>query len=355
MDKEYRQKSKKHSKKSKKAKKRRRQGTPVEDEIEFSTEDESQTSSNKHHKQPAPLVEYSDVSSDDFSGPEAGEIESEGNAGGADGSLSDISLDDTPVQAIDSTSTGPGSMPNNNKNNQNFKTFDKGRLGPIQQETIIRSLTPKRQVPIIKVDSTRNKMTDDMFIESSSSSNQQLQQSVSQIEISKQQLEDGESDIGSDESEMVVRKRPKKKDKKHKKKNKKRRKKKRAKSMSSIETISEEEDPILAGDNLTPPPPSSKQSGEYALGKDPSLTPISPVTPPIRGTPPYLSPTIPSKKRDYAAASPHTPPMPKSSHRRSSSPDLHESRTYYSSKHRSRSDRSRSLGEKLLFLNNQNN
>lgn len=351
MDKEYRQKSKKHSKKSKKAKKRRRQGTPVEDEIEFSTEDESQTSSNKHHKQPAPLVEYSDVSSDDFSGPEAGEIESEGNGAGAgDGSLSDISLDDTPVQAIDSTSTGPGSMPNNNKNIQNFKTFDKGRLGPIQQEAI-RSLTPKRQVPIIKVDSTRNKMTDEMFIESSSSSNQQLQ-STSQIEKSKQlELIDGESDIGSDESEMVVRKRAKKKDKKHKKKNKKRRKKKRAKSMSSIETISEEEDPILAGDALTPPQP--KASGVYTTGKDPSLTPISPVTPPIRGTPPYLSPTIPSKKRDYAAASPHTPPMPKSSHRRSSSPDLHESRAYYSSKHRSRSDRSRSLGENSVFLLNE--
>lgn len=83
MDKERRR-SKKHAKKTKK--KRRR--SPVEDEIEFSDEEELH-----HHqlRQTTSLVEYSDVSSDDFSEPEAGEIETDPEEVG----LSPISPEDT--------------------------------------------------------------------------------------------------------------------------------------------------------------------------------------------------------------------------------------------------------------------
>ncbi|XP_063696158.1 cyclin-dependent kinase 12 [Culicoides brevitarsis] len=310
MDKEYRgEKLKKRAKKSKKAKKRRRQGTPVEDEIEFSTEDEgasntqnansgggSGNADRKRNKSPAaPLVEYSDVSSDDFSGPEAGEIESEGNgnAGAADESLSDISPDERPPAPA-------------------TKTFDKTRLGP-SLEPEARSMTP--------ANAPRRSSKEQLYDDKPKAAGLELE------EIG----DDSESGM----SDMVMQRKSKKKDKKRHKKKKKKQKKKRTKSVSSVETISEEEDPILAGDALTPPPiAANKASGSYTPAKDPSLTPISPTTPP-------LSPTY-SKKRT-AAASPHTPPMPSKSsqhHRVSSSPDVvhvvHDSsssRSYY--KHRS--------------------
>lgn len=321
MEMEYRgEKLKKRSKKSKKAKKRRRAGTPVEDEIEFSTEDEAQNEhgggSSKRNKSPvAPLVEYSDVSSDDFSGPEAGEIESEGGGAGgaADGSLSDISPDERqPIAAA----------AGNNANT--FKSFDKNRLGPMDENSG-RSLTPKTTV--------RRSSKDQLYGESNSSHEKTKTMGLEEI--------GEESDIESAASDMVIQRKPKKKDKKRHKKKKKKQKKKRAKSVSSVETISEEEDPILAGEPVTPPLTKTGPSGSYTPTKDPSLTPISPTTPPL--SPSYAS----LKKRSMAAASPHTPPMPSKSSssthhlaRLSSSPDIvhvvHDSsssRSYY--KHRS--------------------
>lgn len=300
MEKDYRgEKLKKRSKKSKKAKKRRRQGTPVEDEIEFSTEDEALNvhgGSSKRNKSPvAPLVEYSDVSSDDFSGPEAGEIESEGGgAGAADGSLSDISPDER--QPI---------VPAGNNINT-FKSFDKNRLGPLDENSS-RSLTPKTTV--------RRSSKDQLYGESNSG--HEKSQALELEEIGE------DSDLDSAGSDMVIQRKSKKKDKKRHKKKKKKQKKKRAKSVSSVETISEEEDPILAGEPVTPPLTKTGPSGSYTPNKDPSLTPISPTTPPL--SPTYTS----SKKRTMAAASPHTPPMPSksasSTHhltRVSSSPDI---------------------------------
>lgn len=329
MEKEYRgEKMKKRSKKSKKAKKRRRQGTPVEDEIEFSTEDEAQNvhgGSSKRNKSPvAPLVEYSDVSSDDFSGPEAGEIESEGGAGAADGSLSDISPDERQPVA-----------PTGNNTNT-FKSFDKNRLGPMDENSG-RSLTPKTTV--------RRSSKDQLYAESNSSHEKTKTMELEEIEE--------ESDLESAVSDMVIQRKSKKKDKKRHKKKKKKQKKKRAKSVSSVETISEEEDPILAGEPVTPPITKTGPSGSYTPIKDPSLTPISPTTPPL--SPMYTS----LKKRSIAAASPHTPPMPSKSSSSthhlahlSSSPDIvhvvHDSsssRSYY--KHRSGKSRTPS-GKTLI-------
>uniref|UniRef100_A0A336KAM5 CSON009946 protein n=1 Tax=Culicoides sonorensis TaxID=179676 RepID=A0A336KAM5_CULSO len=314
MEKEYRsEKLKKRSKKSKKSKKRRRQGTPVRDEFEFSTEDEAQNvhgGTSKRAKSPAaPLVEYSDVSSDDFSGPEAGEIESEGGGVGPDGSLSDISPDERQ----------PIAPKPNNVNS--FKTFDKTRLGPMDEKSG-RSLSPKKTM--------RRNSKDQLYVESNASHD--ISKPLGLEEIGE------ESDLESAGSDMVIQRKSKKKDKKKHKKKKKKQKKKRAKSVSSVETISEEEDPILSGEPVTPP---IKTGATYTPVKDPSLTPISPTTPPL--SPTYAS----TKKRTLAAASPHTPPMPSksatSSHhltRISSSPEVihvvHESsssRSYY--KHRS--------------------
>lgn len=340
MEKEYRsEKSKKRSKKSKKSKKRRRQGTPVEDEIEFSTEDEAQNvhgGSSKRNKSPvAPLVEYSDVSSDDFSGPEAGEIESEGGGGGggagADGSLSDISPDERQPIAASGINTNT------------FKSFDKNRLGPIDEGGGGgggRSQTPKMPIATL----TRRSSKDQIYGESNSSSHDNRGKRIGLEEICE------ESDIESGASDIVIQRKSKKKDKKRHKKKKKKQKKKRAKSVSSVETISEEEDPILAGEPVTPPLSKTGPSSSYTPIKDPSLTPISPTTPPL--SPSYAS----VKKRSIAAASPHTPPMPtkssSSTHhltRISSSPEVvhvvHDSsRSYY--KHRS--GKSRTPGE--IFL-----
>lgn len=104
----------KHGKSSSSKKKKKRSREDKSDgvdisELESSLQGQSQPSSNKK-----PLVEYSDVSSEDLSGPEAGEIQSEDSRGGnnsfTDGELAESLLQRTryygPGAIAESTSTG---------------------------------------------------------------------------------------------------------------------------------------------------------------------------------------------------------------------------------------------------------
>lgn len=307
MEKEHR-KSKK-SKKNKKSKRRRR--TELED-FEFSDEEALLEQAGRSA---APLVEYSDVSSEDFSGPEAGEIETDPDEGGG---LSPISPEDTIKDSSPSSAAVlRGTTTTKNTNNRSrLRKFDLTRLGPVIEEVPIRMPMSPKTTTIVDAPSRlerRDRRDSGAYMETTSNARVKTETNMETIESEEAESVDSAS----------LRKYKKKKKKEHKKHKKaKKRKKKRAKSVSSAETISEEEDPILAGEPMTP-----KHEPHYTPLREPSLAPFSPVTPPPRpASPPYTSPSVSAKRREYAP-SPHTPPMPKV-HRHYEGDSYHDSSRY---------------------------
>lgn len=262
---ERRRKSKKALKKSKKHR-RSKEYLYSSDERQVRNSNNSNVSSSYHK-----IVEYSDVSSDELSAPEAGEIqseESESNLLNKTETISPENLDETvkrsaknsPVVAVEETPASP----------------------PPEPITV--------DIPIREVKSSSN--------------------SIQQV-ISSPEEEEGEDDEFENDSD---RRRKKRKEKKHKKiKKSKKRKRKRQKSVSSAESISDNES-IFDGDTLTPP---LKENLEYESNSiENSATICSPATPPprpnsvissysntSRRTPPR---PISGNKKNY---SPHTPPI----------------------------------------------
>lgn len=315
MDKDHRSKSKK-TKKNKKSKKRRR--NEHLDDFEFSDEEALLEQAGRNA---VSLVEYSDVSSEDFSGPEAGEIETDPEeATGLSPISPDESKDTSPVVVA------------------HQRRFDKKRLGPSHAEEPQRTQThsPNTEPPSNRVDRRQSHTSSSRTHHDSGSgsyaaqgnSNSSSNRPAPATEpiLSNDGLEEeNDEDDAISTSSIALHKYKKKKKKEHKRHKKgKKRKKRRTKSVSSAETISEEEDSILAGDAATPP-----LERNFTPPREPSLAPVSPATPPPRpASPPYVSPSVSSKRREYAP-SPHTPPMPKAStHRHYEADSYHDSGRY---------------------------
>lgn len=262
---ERRRKSRKGLKKSKKHR-RSREYLYSSDERQVRNSNSSNVSSSYHK-----IVEYSDVSSDELSAPEAGEIQSEESESNL--------LNKTEIISTE-----------------------------ILDETIIKRSA--KNSPVVAVEETPaspppEPITVDIPIREVKSSSNSIQQVISSPE------EEGEDDEYENDSD---RRRKKRKEKKHKKiKKSKKRKRKRQKSVSSAESISDNES-IFDGDTLTPP---LKENLEYESNSiENSATICSPATPPprpnsvissysntSRRTPPR---PISGNKKNY---SPHTPPI----------------------------------------------
>lgn len=226
--------SKKRLKKSSKRSKRHRRSPDFDDEhdVRYDRQRSSKDtlSSNK-------LVEYSDVSSEDFSPAEAGEIKD------------DFAFNEN----------------NGNTSNRNTGASTAGSGGGGGSD-MAKTSAPSAQRKII-VGSP---------ISSSLSSHSRSKLSVSSHQRQHSASSYDDDDLKSDDSDLERKRKKSKKTKK--KKNKKKRKKKRNRSISSIENISDN-DSILDDemDNLTPPLRSARWEKERAT----SLS-KSPMTPPLR-------------------------------------------------------------------------
>ncbi|KAL1373837.1 hypothetical protein pipiens_001683 [Culex pipiens pipiens] len=284
---------KKHSKKSKKSKRRRHASS---DEDRPDHEDQSQAPSSSDERRAerragngggggsskgggggGPVVEYSDVSSDDFSAPEAGEIESDGG-----GSVS------PPFGA---TAAGAGG----NESSSNFSRTTASRNETVKlyteeeeedEDQVHKELdTPASPTEEPEPEPEGDGHGAELMMDEELDEEEEYE--IVEEEEEEEELEE------EDEDESGGRKRKKsKKDKKHKKNKKsKKRKKKRARSLSSVETISESENSLLeCMESLTPPLKASPDEYEktytpvrnVTIAGEESLTPMSPATPPIR-------------------------------------------------------------------------
>lgn len=244
------------------------------------------------------IVEYSDVSSEDLSSPEAGEIEDE-------------------TYPSDKESFG-----------------NNGSLGRVVVSNESRSTTRKNSGPerldfIMSPSEVRKVIIGSPISSSNSASRSKLGASLSPKPDLRQQLtaklpistptspipedEDLDAlDVDDDDDDNEDRRR--RKIKKSKKKKSKKRKKKRRKSISSVESISENEsildDPVTVA---SPARPASPWEKTYTPVKN---SPRSPATPPLRPNSTVslysdrlkLSPLPPHLNNKYNA-SPHTPPI----------------------------------------------
>ncbi|XP_058457540.1 cyclin-dependent kinase 12 isoform X2 [Malaya genurostris] len=363
--------AKKRSKKSKKSKKRRRASSDEEpsssDDRRSKTHRKSGDSAGRSsagngggHGSSKGIVEYSDVSSEDFSAPEAGEIETDGSvspfAGPAGNESSSniskvinsneknaaatvrlYSKNSSLAQQNRIVSASSSSLPNPSST---------AGLDMATETSIAASILTNAVAAAITNIISRAGTPTGSFTESgrrASTRHHHLHhleppasptEDLPDPELMDDELVDDEEEYEiveeeEEEEETVGRKRKKsKKDKKHKKNKKsKKRKKKRVKSISSIETISESEDSLLeCMESLTPP---LKESPIYEKTYTParneeSLTPLSPGTPPIRPSSrmvnsPYVDPSrvrsphssraVAARKMYQSISSPHTPPV----------------------------------------------
>lgn len=257
MDRDIIKYTKKHSKKrTNKSKGKRRRRSRDEDSSSELTErsfTNSQSSDTKTSQNAiSKLVEYSDVSSEDFSAPEAGEIQTEESDGDAFGTRKAVNHVKIEI-ANSKVMSGMNNKFSNNKIRPPPPSSPPVSIG--RPHTPTTNIRVKGQGPQIII---------------------QTQQRISSPSP---QLIDNEEDDEFIDSDSDRKRSKKKKDKKHKKSKKtKKKKKKRTKSPSStIESISEN-DSVFDGDTLTPPlvkSPSSETENKYPyLAKETS--PISP-------------------------------------------------------------------------------
>lgn len=246
------------------------------------------------------IVEYSDVSSEDLSSPEAGEIEDE---------------------------TYPSDKESFSNN---------GSLGRVVVSNESRSLNRKNSGPerldfIMSPSEVRKVIIGSPISSSNSASRSKLGASLSPKPDLRQQLtaklpistptspipedEDLAALEVDDDDDEDTEERRRRKAKKSKKKKSKKRKKKRRKSISSVESISDNEsildDPIA---DASPTRPASPWEKTYTPVKN---SPRSPATPPLRPNSNVslysdrikLSSPMPSHLNNKYNASPHTPPI----------------------------------------------
>ncbi|XP_031624141.1 cyclin-dependent kinase 12 isoform X2 [Contarinia nasturtii] len=260
--------SSKHSKKrmrksSKKSKRHRR--SPYLDEYDSKY---GKLRSSKEILPASKLVEYSDVSSEDFSAPEAGEIQDE-----------DIAYSFTDRNRQNNGNT----MSRNNPSSATGSVID-------VDNSKLSSTPPQRKLEVGSP------------ISSSLSSHSRSKHSPSSFH------DEDDDDIKSDDSTEIERKRKKAK-KTKKKKNKKKKKRKRNKSISSVENISDNDSMLDDDLNLTPPIRTTSPA-QWEKRYTPNRTDVlskSPLTPPIR---PNSNISIYSDTaQKYIASSPHTPPL----------------------------------------------
>ncbi|XP_013119253.2 cyclin-dependent kinase 12 [Stomoxys calcitrans] len=285
------------------------------------TAGEEGKSSQKANKGASNIVEYSDVSSTDFSDPEAGEIDSdkslimcEGSGGGAIGKKrqneSTGKVTRLPSQRPDLRSDVNISSDEESYRNKRKESFESlSKLSPNHVRRIILG-SPINTATKISVCEQHN-------------STKELEKNEKQIDLceisdrrssclsspsvvllpEKNPAEESDWDVGLEqylssgtidtdelEAEMKRQKRKKsKKDKKHKRSRKsKKRKKKRAKSFSSIESISDNElddvlDSTVALRHYTPPPINA---ASVKSPSDPTYTPAKQRSPRSTDTPP---------------------------------------------------------------------
>lgn len=261
--------------------------------------------STKETQQSNKIVEYSDVSSEDFSAPEAGEIQDEENL---------LLLNDRECT---------------NKNNIGNKS---GRIGASKPTSaIMEDIEHSSKVTLTQ---SQRKIIVGSPISSSISSNSRskLQHSLSPTEfLGKESISssfnedndddenDDDNDIKSDDSELERKRKKSKKAKK--KKSKKKRKKRRNKSISSIENISDN-DSVLDDeiDNLTASGRTASPTHwnkRYTPSRVNSLS-KSPTTPPLRPNSNMsiysdTSRRTPPLAQKFIMSSPHTPPLSRKS------------------------------------------
>ncbi|XP_055306762.1 cyclin-dependent kinase 12 isoform X2 [Sitodiplosis mosellana] len=247
--------SKKRMKKSSKKSKRHRK-SPYIDEYDSKC---GKIHSSKDVLPSSKLVEYSDVSSEDFSAPEAGEIQDEENA---------YSFNDRDCQ-----NNG------NSSSRNNAPSLATGSVMDVDNSKL-SSTPPQRKLEVGSPISSslsshsRSKM--------SISSHHRHQHSPASFHDENE--DDDDDEIKSDGSNEVERKRKKTK-KTKKKKNKKKKKRKRNKSISSVENISDNDSMLDDELNLTPPirseSPTHWGKQRYTPNRTDTLS-KSPMTPPIR-------------------------------------------------------------------------
>lgn len=259
------------------------------------------------------LVGYSDVSSEDFSAPEAGEIEDEES----------FSLSDKESSMLSAPSASMMSLHENNRSTTPRMNF---QMSPQQIRKVIlgspissslssatsRSKMQQSLSPLPQKHSSRKKSD----TKKGSSTNTSIIDENEVDELDEIEDEEEEEDLDEDEEEM----RRRRKLKKSKKKKSKKKKKKRRKSISSVESISDNESMLEDTVGIESPPNTIHQiSSPYE--KDNTYTPIkpspmSPATPPLRpdsnasiySDTSRQTPTRSNSKCMYIA-SPHTPPI----------------------------------------------
>lgn len=243
------------------------------------------------------IVEYSDVSSEDFSAPEAGEIEDE--------EIFTISDKETSFQGSNSNGNSLIAGSSHNRmldddmdSKMSRRDSEMSRLdfvmSPGQVRKVIigspisssvssnsRSKTRRSMSPIghtnKKQDSGSRKHSDAIVVTVSTSVDGSSVSPIDDIECNENDEGLEEEDAEEDDEESERRRR---KNKKSKKKKSKKKKKKRRKSISSI-SISDVDSLIDETQNETPPRPVSPWEKTYTPLKPSPLSP-GPVTPPLR-------------------------------------------------------------------------
>ncbi|XP_055854542.1 cyclin-dependent kinase 12 [Episyrphus balteatus] len=292
--------SKNHTRKSSKKDKRRKRSRT--DSLSISDESISRhrhrstsTKVDKSTKSVNALVEYSDVSSEDFSDPEAGEI-------------NDDSIEKTvpPVTKTDSKTTTKGTIDSTSSDDG----YSLKRKESLEIEEKVAKMSPSQLRRII-IGSPINSSSNSSSMQKSTTSSDQKRLAEMELAAEEDDIDEYLStddnsllDDDDDDSELEHKRKRKKskKDKKHKKSKKsKKRKKKRQKSISSIETLSDLEE-LLERPNYTPPPIGKKSMSMGKSGGSPSdrwnrgathnsastytpmkeVSPLSVETPPLR-------------------------------------------------------------------------
>lgn len=233
------------------------------------------------------LVEYSDVSSEDFSDPEAGEIDS-------DAALAGRSATSNQTKKQSSESILRITKTNDYRKRHNEEHEDMASINAVgsrsRQVSVVASGSSRLSISSITEKSNHHR--EEIALTSAKSSKEEQLQWDRELYMSSDSIDTDEL-----EAEMKRQKRKKLKKDKHKHKSKKKskkRKKKRAKSYSSIDSISDSNLNSLLDRHrrYTPPTaPNRVKSAErtvsaalpnYTPHKDTQSSPISAGTPPAR-------------------------------------------------------------------------
>lgn len=282
MDKDYNRYIKKHSKKSCRKSKRRYLHS-IDDDLESSSynlHDSSSTGNGRNRKtssgsghasaSQSKIVEYSDVSSEDFSGPEAGEIEDE-------------------EQLIPSS------------NNTGIKTTS-ATNGLLRRR--IENATPISSPPSSPRARHKKKRKRERY------------SPIPPVDIydSDNELIDSDADLDNDDDSLAresSRRKKSKKEKKHKKNKKSKKKKKKhsksIESISDIDSILDEKCGSIDSDDVPASPDPNSWDGHK------TYTPTRRASSPLSGgrTPPLIERRASSKNSLYSNVSRRTPPLTK--------------------------------------------